>query len=63
MKVKIKSFNGELPDYLTVGKIYEVFDYEYEYDFGYLFDDEGAEITFKQRRSQHLNGGSWEIIE
>ena len=22
MKVKIKSFNGELPSYLTVGKVY-----------------------------------------
>lgn len=63
MKVKIKSFNGELPDYLTVGKLYEVFDYEYENDFGYLFDDECVEITFKQHGSQHLNGGSWEIVE
>ena len=24
MKVKIEKFNGELPDYLTVGKVYEV---------------------------------------
>ena len=63
MKVKIKSFNRKLPSYLTEGKVYEVFDYDYENDFGYLFDDKGDEITFVQHRSQHLNGGSWEIVK
>ncbi len=31
MKIKIKSFNGELPSYLTFGKVYE-FDRVYEDD-------------------------------
>lgn len=63
MKVKIKSFNDELPSYLTEGKVYEVFDYEIDWDLGYLFDDECVEITFKQHGSHHLNGGSWEIVK
>ena len=63
MKVKIKSFNGELPSYLTEGKVYEVFDYEIDWELGYLFDDECVEITFIQHGSHHLNGGSWEIVK
>ena len=62
MKVKIKSFNGELPSYLTVGKVYEVvFDNGHgivscESDDGFIFD---ACIIAPSAR---LNGGYWEVV-
>ena len=62
MKVKIKEYFGELPSYLTLNKIYEVFDYREACDFGYILDDDGYEITFKRYESSHLNYGSWEIV-
>ena len=63
MKVKIKSFNGELPSYLTTGKEYKV---EVLDDYGlgcYILDDDGVEIFTLFNNTNHLNGGSWEIIE
>ena len=62
MKVKIKKFFGDLPSYLTLSKVYEVFDYHKEMGTGYILDDEGYEITFKLYGSAHLNYGSWEIV-
>ena len=62
MKVKIKECFGELPEYLTMYKLYEVFDYDKENDFGYIIDDTGYEITFKKYGSAHLNYGSWEVV-
>lgn len=61
MKVKIKSFNGELPSYLTVGKIYEVVMGGFPYVD--IVDDEGDCINVNIERSGHLNGGSWEVVE
>lgn len=40
MKIKIKNFNGELPDYLTVGKVYE-FDMWSDDRDGSIRDDTG----------------------
>lgn len=61
MKVRIKSFNGELPSYLTVGKVYEVVDGCLPYVD--IIDDEGDCININIERSWHLNGGSWEVVE
>ena len=40
MKIKIKSFNGELPEYLTLGKVYE-FDKWSDDNDGGIQDDIG----------------------
>lgn len=59
MKVKIKSYNGELP-YLTTGKEYEVIDI-----YGIFFTiraDIHEDIDCKLEGCYHLNGGSWEIV-
>lgn len=62
MKIRIKTYNGELPSYLTMGKVYEVvFDngrgiVSCESDDGFIFD---ACIVAPSAR---LNDGSWEII-
>lgn len=61
MKVKIKSFNGELPEYLTLEK---------EYDFtisdsgkgGLLINDFADETYINLDCSAHLNDGSWEVV-
>lgn len=64
MKIKIKSFNGELPDYLTVGKVYEVAAwYGIANKHPIITDDNGDDIAVVMARSHILNGGSWEIIE
>ena len=60
MKIKIKSFNGELPSYLTVGKVYKASRLS-NYLFWFRSDDGRSMLaTFKQ--SAHLNGGSWEVV-
>ena len=63
MKVKIKSFNGELPSYLTVGKEYEVVNwYGVAIKNPMIIDDLGDEIAIVVSKSSHLNGGSWEVV-
>lgn len=64
MKIRIKSYNGDLPYYLTVGKVYEVvtpMNYlgiaQIYSDFGFLCD---VQLLSESRR---LNGGSWEVVE
>lgn len=61
MKVKIKSSDGELPEYLTEGKEYEASGHpdvtmQIQTDFG-------DTITINMRESAYLNGGSWEVVE
>lgn len=62
MKVKIKSFNGELPSYLTADKVYEIEGIDHE---GIYFICTGQlEYTWVTLNNcPHLNGGSWEIVE
>ena len=61
MKVKIKSFNGELPDYLTVGKEYEVKNFN---GSSVLIESDHGELIFTEiNGTSHLNGGSWEVVE
>ena len=62
MKVKIKSFNGELPSYLTLGKEYNVEEW-YDNFTCYILDDDGVEIFTLINNTNHLNGGSWEVVE
>ena len=62
MKVKIKSFNGDLVD-LTEGKQYNV-----DKDFGDgdlgIFDDSGFWfITRVDESCNFLNGGEWEVVD
>jgi hypothetical protein len=60
MKIKIKTYNGELPSYLTVGKVYEV---EIRwFNRKCIMDDTGYSLSFNIENCNHLNGGSWEII-
>lgn len=65
MKIKIKSFNGELPDYLTVGTDYEVVESEYLgfYNLHSVYDDEDVIRVVSTTGCDYLNGGSWEIVE
>lgn len=62
MKVKIKSFNGELPEYLTVGKEY-VFTISANEKGGTFVNDYGDVTYINLECSCHLNDGSWEIVK
>lgn len=61
MKVKIKSYYGELPEYLTFGKVYE-FQNLTSY-CGLVIVDNGGDYFTYLKGSAHLGGGSWEIVE
>lgn len=61
MKVRIKNFNGELPEYLTEGKAYEYKEIK-EY-CGLVTVDNGCDYFTYLNGSAHLNGGSWEVVE
>lgn len=61
MKVKIKSFNGSLPEYLTEGNMYK-FQKIKEY-CGLITVDNGLEYFTYIKGSCHLNGGDWEVVE
>ena len=66
MKVRIKTFNGEFPEYLTEGKVYEaqgrLAKSEDNMYFSILADD-GVEINTRLNNCiMWLGGGSWEII-
>ena len=64
MKVKIKSFNSELPSYLTVGKEYEVIAGMDSYGVAQIKTDDGCICDIQMiAHSRHLNGGSWEVVE
>lgn len=60
MKVRIKTFNGELPEYLTEGKTYDYIKIK-EY-CGLVRVDNGCYYFTYLKGSAHLNGGSWEIV-
>ena len=59
MKIRIKTYNGELPDYLTVGREYTVVDVVDCFNRTLLINS-GIEIHTND--CEHLSGGSWEII-
>lgn len=60
MKIKIKSFNGELPSYLTVGKVYEVVSIVGK--CCEITDDCNDSIIVNPHCSLFLEGGSWEVV-
>lgn len=66
MKVKIKTYNGELPSYLTFGREYDVVDtnsFGKKHDYQYIKDDMGRLIVINIKKANMLNGGSWEIVK
>lgn len=62
MKIRIKTYNGELPSYLTVGKVYETHNLNHKTLFGLITDD-GRKMIAVLDNSSHLNGGEWEVVE
>lgn len=63
MKIRIKSFNGELPDCLTAGKIYDVVKMPDSMHRVVINDDNGNRMPTNLYKSGYLNGGSWEIVD
>ena len=65
MKVKIKSFNGNLPDYLTLGKHYDVIEPDEFLGDGlyYILDDYEDSCLIYFEDCGYLNGGEWEIFD
>ncbi len=62
MKVKIKSFKGDLPSFLTLGKLYNV---EEMLDTHLLsiYDDNGDNMIIYTEDCGYLNGGLWDIVD
>lgn len=61
MKIRIKTYNGELPSYLTVGKVYEC--ESSQNGLGVTFINDNGDSSYASLEgSCHLNGGSWEVI-
>ena len=62
MKVKIKSFNGVLEDFLTLNKSYLV---QEVLDICLLSvkDDDGDKLIIYTEDCAFLNGGSWEVVD
>lgn len=61
MKVKIKSFNGEFPSFLTLGNEYSVCGRSCGSMM--IYDDCCNRIFITVDNCPVLGGGSWEIIE
>lgn len=61
MKIRIKTYNGELPSYLTVGKVYEVNCIE-SFTSVSIASDLNKFIVVRVINCPHLNGGSWEVV-
>ena len=61
MKIKIKNYNGELPDYLTAGKVYEVDDCSDLAGYLFITDDMGYTRSITLKNCWYLNGGYWEV--
>ena len=62
MKVKIKSFNGELPSCFSEGVEYVV-DNTTDLDGGWVFGDDGEDHYILINGCSYLNDGSWEIVK
>lgn len=66
MKVKIKSFNGNLPEYLTLGKLYDVINPDDEFfsdRLYYITDDYNGYCLIYLEDCEFLNGGEWEVVD
>ena len=62
MKIKIKSFNGELEDFLTLNKSYLVQEVLNNYLLS-VKDDNGDTMIVYTEECDFLNGGSWEVVD
>ena len=62
MKVKIKSFNGELPSCFSEGVEYVV-DNTADLDGGWIVGDDDEYHYILINGCSYLNGGSWEIVK
>ena len=63
MKVKIKEYFGELPEYLTEGKVYEVVTPINYFGLAQIYTDDNCLCDIQLlSESMRLNGGYWEIV-
>lgn len=63
MKVKIKSFNGNLPEYLTLDKEYDVWTTSEMFSQGIADDMFNRRVISLSLKECHLlNGGDWEEV-
>lgn len=62
MKIKIKSFNGVLADFLTLDKSYLVQEVLDDYLLS-VNDDNGDTMIVYTEDCVFLNGGSWEVVD
>ena len=64
MKIRIKTYNGDLPSYLTVGNVYEVIEVDYLgfADLFSIYDDDDVLRIVNKENFDYLNGGSWEVV-
>ena len=62
MKVKIKSFNGILEDFLTLDKLYVV-DERLDTYLLSVKDDNGETMIIYTKDCGFLNGGEWEVVD
>ena len=66
MKVKIKSFNGELPSCFSEGVEYDLNKPVVDALGGWVFGDDGENGEYHYiliNGCSYLNGGSWEIVK
>ena len=60
MKIRIKAYNGELPSYLTMGKVYEV---KSRGVLGFWISVDSLEDIYVLLNDCYfLNGGAWEVV-
>lgn len=62
MKIQIKNYNGELPSYLTLNKLYDVKEI-IDVNLLYVDDDNGDNMIIYTENCVFLNGGSWEAVK
>ena len=63
MKIRIKTYNGELPSYLTVGKVYEIEHIDGNGGRFIISDLDGDDyIVVSMIDCKHLNDGAWEVV-
>lgn len=62
MKVRIKTFNGELPEYLTEGKVYKCWKSK-EVDIFYFRNDIGNAVFGILNKPDNVDGILWEVVE
>ena len=65
MKIRIKTYNGELPSYLTVGRVYGIEHIDSNggrFIISDLDGDDDDYIVVSMIDCKHLNDGAWEVV-